>query len=326
MTIPEIASELNIRSKSYQIGELQKIRKQIKGLSKKASSQIFHLGSISDKWAFHYGGRKEIQFNISFEDEGLRYGLAFSLETSRSLPSLNILYPKVRKFNAMVKEDPSTFANYKMWNWRETRSKITAVKPIHPKLVENGTFIFFGKLMDRQQINFDEILGAFDSLLPIYLEIENDPQVVLDTTIPYFQFNNKLRKLPGRSNYTSLQKEIDITARHSFLQDKLYQNLVQLFGEDHVGLENNINGNRIDIVVKITDKEYIFYEIKTGSSARSCIRQGLGQLLDYAYWNGEDLNLTLIIGGEWEIDKKTNYYIRHLEEEFKLPIRYLKIS
>ena len=87
MTLPEIAIELNKRSKNYRIGELQEIRKQIKGLSKKASSDIFHKDSISDEWAFHYGGRKEIQFNISFENEGLRYGLAFSFETSRSLPS-----------------------------------------------------------------------------------------------------------------------------------------------------------------------------------------------------------------------------------------------
>lgn len=326
MTIPEIALKLNKRSKNHRIGELQQIRKQIKGLSKKASSGIFHTDSISEDWAFHYGGRKEIQFNISFENEGLRYGLAFSLETSRSLPSLDILYPKIRKFNSMIKEDPSLFADYKMWSWSKTRSKIRSVKPIDPKLVENGTFIFMGKLMDSQNIDFDEILKTFDSLLPIYLEIESEPQVVKASPVNVFKFSSKTKKLPGTSNYTSKEKEINILARHTFLQEKLYQNLIQLFGEDQVGLENDINGNRIDVVVKISDKEFVFYEVKTGSSARSCIRQGMGQLLDYAYWNEDNLKLTLIIAGEWEIDKKTHRYVRYLEAEFKIPIRYMQIK
>ncbi len=242
MTLPEIAIELNKRSKNYRIGELQEIRKQIKGLSKKASSDIFHKDSISDEWAFHYGGRKEIQFNISFENEGLRYGLAFSLETSRSLPSLNILYPKVRKFNSMIEEGPNLFTDYKMWSWRKTISKIRDVEPIDPKLVENGTFIFMGKLMDPQNIDFDEILKTFDSILPIYLEIESEPLVVHTSPTYVFKFSNKTRNLPGISNYTSKQKEINILARHTYLQNKLYSSLVQLFGEDQVGLENDIDG------------------------------------------------------------------------------------
>lgn len=41
MTIREIANEINDRAKKHQFGKFQDVRKDIKGLSKKASSVIF---------------------------------------------------------------------------------------------------------------------------------------------------------------------------------------------------------------------------------------------------------------------------------------------
>lgn len=115
MNIREIAVKINEESHKYQFGKLQDLRKEIKGLSKKASSLIFTDQTISnDGWAFHHGGRKEIQFNIGFESEGLRYGIAFSLETSRSLPDLSILYPKILKLNSLIRNEPDLFLGYKM--------------------------------------------------------------------------------------------------------------------------------------------------------------------------------------------------------------------
>src|SRR5690606_30728380 len=115
-----------------------------------------------------------------------------------------------------------------------------------------------------------------------------------------FKFDNKLKKLPGRSSYNSIEREINVDVRHSILQEKLYNHLILSFGEDNVGLENKINGNRIDIVVRLNEDHYIFYEIKTGSSAKSCVRQGLGQLLEYAYFNNFDFKADMIIAGEFD--------------------------
>jgi hypothetical protein len=35
--------------------------------------------------------------------------------------------------------------DYKMWYWREKRSKITEVHEINDSLAKNGTYIFIGK-------------------------------------------------------------------------------------------------------------------------------------------------------------------------------------
>ena len=42
-------------------------------------------------------------------------------------------------------------------------------------------------------------------------------------------------------------------------------------------------GGSIDIVLKRPDG-FWFYEIKTAKTARACIREALGQLLEYSYW------------------------------------------
>ncbi len=325
MKIREIAYAINEKSKEYQFGKFQDLRKEIKGLSRKACSTIFTNQTISDKgWAFHYGGRKEIQFNIGIEEEGLRYGIAFSLETSRSLPDLSILYPKILKLNSLIRNEPGLFIDYKMWHWKGSRSKITDVNEIEDVLAQNGTFIFIGKLMDIEDIDFDEILSTFDNLLNIYQEVETNPKKLTKTKQKKskFKFDNKSKKLPKNSSYNSIKREINVDVRHTYLQEKLYDHLVSIFGESAVGLENQINGKRIDIVVKTAEDSYIFYEVKTGSSAKSCIRQAMGQLFEYAFWNNPEFEATLIIAGEFEMDKTTSDYIKFLKNTFNIPISY----
>ena len=76
------------------------------------SSDIFTSHTIHPHWAFQYGGRPELQFNIGLErvsdaDE-LRHGVAFSFEPSQSLPSIDVLIQKVRLFN--------DFMHMRMWH------------------------------------------------------------------------------------------------------------------------------------------------------------------------------------------------------------------
>lgn len=325
MDIREIADKINEESQKYQFGKLQDLRKEIKGLSRKASSLIFTDQTISDDgWAFHYGGRKEIQFNIGFENEGLRYGIAFSLETSRSLPDLSVLYPKILKLNSIIRNEPELFVDYQMWFWKDKRSEIENVREINDQLVQNGTFIFIGKLMDIDELDYDRILSTFDDLLNIYQEVETEQKTMSENIQKKinFEFDNRIKHLPQKSNYNTIEKEINIDVRHSYLQEKLYNELISTFGEHTVGMENRINGNRIDVVVKKSEDSYNFYEVKTGSSAKSSIRQAIGQLFEYAFWNNSNFKVDMIIAGEFEIDKTTLDYIDYLRSNFNIPIMY----
>jgi hypothetical protein len=87
--IRTIAAELNARSRAHPIGALQEIRASLKGLSRKPGHNIFSPQTTKSDWAFHHGGRFELQFNIGeiSDIRGFRFGVAFSFERSRTLPS-----------------------------------------------------------------------------------------------------------------------------------------------------------------------------------------------------------------------------------------------
>ena len=86
----EIVLEFDRRAASRDIGRLQNLRVMLKGLKHKPGNSVFRSAN-NEEWAFHVGGREELQFNIGVEllpKEQLRHGVAFSFETSRSMPSI----------------------------------------------------------------------------------------------------------------------------------------------------------------------------------------------------------------------------------------------
>ena len=93
MNINQIAVKLNqlASDNNFQISRLAELRKKYLHKSK-LPADIFTDKTIfdaEDKYAFHHGGRDEMQFNFGEEyinDKKVsRYALCFSLEASRSL-------------------------------------------------------------------------------------------------------------------------------------------------------------------------------------------------------------------------------------------------
>ena len=85
---------------------------------------------------------------------------------------------------------------------------------------------------------------------------------------------------------------------------------------------NHSSGTTIDGLATRYDDEVTFYEIKTGSSVRSSIRQALPQLLEYAFWPEEQRADKLIIVSQLPITADAKRYLRFLRKQFKLPISY----
>ncbi len=87
-----ITKELNSRALKHPVGALQEIRTDLKHLARQPGQDIFTSQTTHDEWAFHHGGRSELQFNIGMEQISgtpeLRHGVAFSFETSRTLPMI----------------------------------------------------------------------------------------------------------------------------------------------------------------------------------------------------------------------------------------------
>lgn len=110
------------------------------------------------------------------------------------------------------------------------------------------------------------------------------------------------------------------------LQEALHAQLGHQHGTDNVGTElPNGTGTKVDVIVR-QPNEYWFYEIKTSSTARACIREALGQLLEYAFWPGAQTATRLIVAGEAPLDENGEAYLERLRTQFKLPINYEQIK
>jgi hypothetical protein len=229
MKIRELALKLNEASKDYKIGNLQEIRKEIKGLKRLPGKNIFNLAKIKDHtWAFHIGGRPELQFNIGLEEEDIRYGLAFSLETSRSFTDTDVkdLCKKILRLNCIILEKPELFSEYVFlfWHKNKKRSQPSNMRQITVEIIKPGYFIFFGKLVNEDNLDINEILREFDKMLSIYLLVESNSDadiIIEEDTNEDFRFIKQERSIVLRREYSSVERETNIEIRHSYLQLQL---------------------------------------------------------------------------------------------------------
>ena len=223
------------------------------------------------------------------------------------------------------------FNDYKMWIWENgCRTEIQSVKEIQEEDIKTNNFIFIGKI--KQNPDIKEIMGTLDFLYPIYKEVESGKEISNDKNeeqefIPNkFVFNKKKKyTLPQQRIGTTIAREINIKVRHSLIQQKLYEKLVLTYGEDNVAVEQYYGLNRIDVVAR-NDSDLYFYEVKTGNSARDCIREAFGQLMDYAYFPNIENAKKIIIVGEVPLDSVCDKYIAFLKGTFNLPIDYMYIQ
>ncbi len=181
---------------------------------------------------------------------------------------------------------------------------------------------------DSKNIDINKILKPGDKFLDTDIEVENEnpnfDSQNQNSTIG-FNFISGKPKLPQNTTYNTTQQQININARHSFLQEKLYKKLISEYGEKNIGMENYVNGKKIDLVLK-TGNLYTFYEIKTSNSAKQCIREALGQILEYAYFDAQKYADEIVIAGEYPIDSQTKNYLNYLNTEFNLPLKYHQID
>ncbi len=110
------------------------------------------------------------------------------------------------------------------------------------------------------------------------------------------------------------------------LQEKLYKLLCKKHGKQNVGTEHpSGNGMRVDAVVRLKD-QFHFYEIKTYSNARACLRDAIGQLLEYSEWPGGQNAQRLVVVGEPKLCPAGKKYLRTLNERYALKMEYLSLK
>ena len=132
---------------------------------------------------------------------------------------------------------------------------------------------------------------------------------------------------PTQDSESRSRKQIDptvVTHIHVEMQGRLYDGLVAIHGESNVGAEHpTASGRPTDLIVKTPDG-FELYEIKTAEEPRDCVRQAIGQLLEYAYWPGSRDVSGLFVVGMRPIDEPTDRYLTELRECFGIPLQYVR--
>jgi hypothetical protein len=195
-----------------------------------------------------------------------------------------------------------------------------SLRPVEPEIVELGRFIFIGRRQDPACVSIELILRDFDRLLPMYEFAEGG--TVTPAAAPSDEWVPGRTKKRSRTTMSTAARVLDKDLRHNDIQDALGAYLEDKHGKKCVRDECPTgNGTKIDIVVKKGERR-VYYEIKVGANAQSCIRQALGQLLEYSYWPGARRAEKLVVVGEPERDRHAEAYIRDLRKRFKLPVEY----
>jgi len=330
LNIPAIAQKLNRLAPAHRIGNLQAIRTRLKGLGRQPGTKIFDGKTITEEWACHYGGRTELQFNIGYvndvEPYQLRFGVAFSFELSQTLPSIDVLVPKVKYFNDFILLNSDDFGDMRMWHYDDGRSADYMPGPISSDLIAPDVFVFLGNRQPAKNIDYQKVLDTFDRLLPLYKYVESrgktDP---VSFKKEGFDFKSGCTKKLPTAKASVAAKELDLDLRHTKLQETLHNKLAKQYGKSNVGTERPSGvGTKIDVVVR-QGEDFWFYEIKTSLTARACLREALGQLLEYSFWPGAKEPTRYVVVGESPIDKEGAEYSSRLQKRFTMPIEYEQI-
>lgn len=249
--IGSIARALNARAASHAIGQLQAIRKELKGLSRQPTSDIFTSQTIHPHYAFHHGGRTELQFNIGLEEVSgvpeIRHGVAFSFEPGQALPNIDVLIPQARLFSDFMQLYPERYADMRMWHYSAgRRSSDYPPAGIMPELVTTGTFVFLGKRQPVDGLDYEVILNDFDRLLPLYRYVESggDERLVAPGPWTGFRFQAGCSEKLPTTTASLAEKELSIDLRHNVLQAALTQRLIAVYGADNVADEHRAGAAR----------------------------------------------------------------------------------
>jgi hypothetical protein len=347
-SIGKLTDKLNRQADEYQIGNLQDIRLNLK-LESKPTSKIFDGEPQGDDYAFHTGSKSnkgnELQFNVGLMTQGpdsarrgdleVRHALAVSFQGGAFSPDdvVGEMLPKVQLFNRYLRDHPKEFSDLRMWDHKNRKdwSGYRPPQPIRPSLVEKGRTIKLGRRLPPEEITCGDILRLFDRLLPVYVFAESggDDQLARrwKSQPETFDFRPGIPERTEAARAEVSGGEMDITLRHNRLQKELFDNLSRQVGAENVGVEvPSGNGGKIDLVVRKEGPRWIFYEIKAGRSAKSCIRDAIGQLLEYSLWPGATRPEKMVVVGEQEMSSEGEQYLEKLNTRFPLPLEHKHVS
>jgi hypothetical protein len=299
--------------------------------------------SVKGNFAFQYGGRNELQFNLKIreydEERKIRYGVAIRLQSGRNRDIEKPVRRRVKLFNHYLEEHREEFSGLGMCYSRKIEtddgekkipSRLFPPHKISGRLLGKKITVVLGRREKPSDLTYDAILTLWDELLPLYKYIERNLE-------PKDSFDSDSFSPPSdeedpnveRKYKTTLQRsktEVEKDLEHGRMKDILTEQLSSKSGVESVQREYSLEDDRrIDLVVERENGRW-FYEIKPYDTPRECLREAMGQLLEYAYWSGSEVPECLVVVGKSELEEEGKAYLSTLKEQFSLPLEYQSVQ
>ena len=310
-------------------------------------------GKSKNKGSFEYKhgyGHEEWLFDLEKIIDGYHYGFLEPVSKHKnkyknqmfdiSLYSINIETSErwwvgnIKNVRIITQGESNTiFNHYKNKGWliemrnqvRKIGGDVAEFDKMNPVIFFNIKFTPYDLDLLDQPLKLAKNDKAVTSTYYTLLNKKSEPEfdVPINTKFILLSGHHK-SKYSTTAYYGERKKDIDLV--HNRVKDKISNQLVKIYGENNVFVENDTGfGTKIDIVVKNSD-EIIFYEVKTSYSLKLCIREALAQLIEYAYWPDQNRARKLIIVSLNIISEHAKKYVKKLRNDFNLPIYYQRYN
>jgi len=195
------------------------------------------------------------------------------------------------------------FSNFIGENYADTIHELTKKK--HGSLFDS-VFGFYADLENQELIDSIDFEAIEVDEFEIKFDIENS-----------FQYNRKSEESYDRTPI----KGTKVNRIHNLIQNKFLEFLKDKYKESKIG------GERRYIDAFMLDNEKLFlYEIKPFASPSLCIREGIGQLLDYTYNIKTEKSIILAIVGPETPNENDIAFINFVRNSFKIDFKYISFN
>jgi hypothetical protein len=172
----------------------------------------------------------------------------------------------------------------------------------------------------KDEENFHQIFGWYAEVSAPnenvkIIEVENEDDDESDNPLPN---QNSYNEKSETSFERSAAASVKVTLIHNRIQNRFIKYLMETFPEDiNIGEKKRIDAKRE------TEKEIIIYEIKPFESVYACIREGIGQLVDYSHQQKSKKKKRIMIVGPNEPEQVDLKFIAAVRNLLQIPFGYV---
>ncbi len=180
----------------------------------------------------------------------------------------------------------------------------------------------FEKYPDKTLVQDDDV--SISSYHYVLLHVKETPKIEKQADGKFVLGRcNPTRRFDAKTVRKKIEERL---VEYPFLHNQISKALEKTLKETHdaVYAEHDTGFKTSIDLVAVKGKKKYFFEIKTYSDVRTCIRQAIGQLLEYSYFPNKQIADELVIVTPHQLEEGSMLtYIKHLKKHVGLPLKYM---